>query len=821
MPRGIKEHIFFYLAKTAAFCAKKWPEHFLASNNEELDLYASSMAENFNKLHKAVFTPFYNKIQVENIEVLKNLPKDGCIIYAAKDIGQLEYNFFNYLFLNENIPLAKFANELSIWQWLPLKTIKYILVKRAEHFLANGHLPPPTVSGHLRGLIENKKAILLRLKSTPIFDDLFWYTAESDPLLVAIDAYQKNDLPIYFIPLHFIWDKRPDERHLLGLLPSGIRKLITFWLNYKKRAVVRIGEPLQISSAIDQTKKLEEQSRGLRHKLLNILQQEKKAVTGPAIKPRSWMIERTLEDDAVQKTIYEVAHEKKSAVEDLKTLTSNYADEIAADINYSYLEAAQSLTKWFLKSRYEDILINSDGLEKLKKALVSAPVILVPNHKSHLDYLLITTLLYENNVAIPHIAAGINLSFWPLGHIFRRCGAFFLRRSFGGNKLYSAVFKSYLRTLLQEGYCQEFFIEGTRSRTGKLLRPRLGLLSMLMELIREGAAEKAFFVPVSITYDHLLEEYKGELKGETKKSERKRDLLRIGKHFKQKHGRIYLRFGEPIPYSNEDVDLNPQKLAGNIMVSINREVVVTPEAVTASALLISEKPGITHEEIMSNAKELIKYLKWKGAIFADSLNEGTEQTVNEAINKFIARKFIEPHKEFEPVCYEIKAERRIELDYYKNTIIHFFVSAGCIATILSSFIKKGILQADFNRIREKYLFCKELFAREFAFSTRLDVDEHIHKILSWFEAEGIRTSLDKLWIYRSLLKNFFEANLLTILACKRFSPTDEKTAIRTITKFGRHLLLLSRITRPEAISAPLIKNAMSNAKLQQELEELI
>ena len=156
------------------------------------------------------------------------------------------------------------------------------------------------------------------------------------------------------------------------------------------------------------------------------------------------------------------------------------------------------------------------------------PVVLVPCHRSHFDYVILSYIFHLNYLSPPHIAAGINLSFWPLGPLFRGAGAYFIRRSFDDNELYKAVFRSYLKFLIREGYTQEFFIEGGRSRTGKILTPKLGMLSAIVDAFTQGVRRDLYLVPVSIHYGRVVEEeaYQRELGGAEKEPESLAGLVR-------------------------------------------------------------------------------------------------------------------------------------------------------------------------------------------------------------------------------------------------------------------------------------------------------
>src|SRR5437763_3680148 len=168
------------------------------------------------------------------------------------------------------------------------------------------------------------------------------------------------------------------------------------------------------------------------------------------------------------------------------------------------------------------------GLENVIECVKEHPVVLVPCHRSHFDYLILSYIFHLNYLSPPHIAAGDNLSFWPMGPLFRGAGAFFIRRSFEDDELYKMVFRKYLTFLIREGYTQEFFIEGGRSRTGKILTPKLGMLSAILGAFVDGVRHDLYLVPVSIHYGRVVEEeaYKRELVGADKEKESIWSLLK-------------------------------------------------------------------------------------------------------------------------------------------------------------------------------------------------------------------------------------------------------------------------------------------------------
>ncbi len=188
-------------------------------------------------------------------------------------------------------------------------------------------------------------------------------------------------------------------------------------------------------------------------------------------------------------------------------------------------------------------------------------LILLPSHKSHLDYIFLIHVFLRNHLPLPVVAAGDNLAFFPVGQIFRRGGAFFIRRNFHGDRLYGAVVDAYMRRLIMDGWSLEFFLEGGRSRTGKLLAPKLGLLSLAVDAALGVTGRKIYFAPMSIGYERIVEEkaYVRELSGGEKQKEDVRGLLASTSLFRGKYGRLNLQIGELLTLEGMLAEIDRQR----------------------------------------------------------------------------------------------------------------------------------------------------------------------------------------------------------------------------------------------------------------------
>lgn len=823
------------------------------SEPKTVDIYASKMLTEFGWFHRVIFPRFFSKIRIdeETLTEVKGKIEGAIPIYVTSHIGQLEYNYFNYLFLNQGLPLAKYANDLATWQWMPLKISRQTKITQLKLRMdCGGSLPHPVSSGYVESLVRDGKSIFVRLKTTRIHDDLFWDIPEEDILQSLISTQRKIAERLMLIPQQFLWAKRPQKtnRSIIDWAfgerenPGRLRKIILFWRNYNKHAVVQFCEPLDLKDFIDAHPGIPEteMARILRNSLLTQISQERKRITGPAIKPRHWMIKQILEDEHVQKEIVKISTEKRKEIADVTTLAKRYATEMAADISYTYIEYATRVMDWVFHTMYDGIQHNSEALAKVKKIATNNPVIFVPNHLSHVDYLLISSLLYKNNVSVPHIAAGINMSFWPMGKLFRRCGAFFIRRTFGGNTLYKAVFESYIGLLLKEGYCQEFFIEGGRSRTGKLRQPRMGMLSTFTQIILQNPGQEIFFVPTSITYDKVVEEssHVDESAGIAKKKEKFSDVLKLRRYLKHRYGKIYVNFGTPISFvevqtkiseRNTRENIKPkivELLAFKIMSSLSKNSVATPSALVAAAFLMERKKGITSEQLYKNIDLLRSYLEAAGAHISDSLLQEPNRSVQDAIEKLASIKTIEAHKDFEPIYYSVAEDKLALLDFQKNAVISHLLPAAYVAASLLRLLKTGRGSFTLEELDIKIDFLKGLLSGEFAAHNAAVNLDAINTTLDFFYKKGVvekndASDTEKIKVtvlgmeiltrYRAVIANFIDAYKIAFYTCSRIPPDesmDEKKLIKTMLQYGRHLLLLGQISRAEAISRPCFEHAI-------------
>jgi glycerol-3-phosphate O-acyltransferase len=267
---------------------------------------------------------------------------------------------------------------------------------------------------------------------------------------------------------------------------------------------------------------------------------------GPDLSRRRAIVAQVLRTRAVRQAVrQEIAGSKRSRRDGLR-IARRHALEIAANYSHAFVRVAEKVLDRLLNRIYDGVEVtNAEYLDRLPP---ECEIVYVPCHRSHVDYLLLSYVIYRRGYAVPYVAAGINLNLPVIGRFLRKGGAFFIRRSFRGSGLYPIVFMKYVDVMMNRGHPIEFFIEGGRSRTGRLLRPRTGMLTMTLRSFLRDTRRPVAYVPVYFGYDRLLEAetYIDELQGRPKQKETVGGLFRVIPQLRQQLGRVHIGFGEPL-----------------------------------------------------------------------------------------------------------------------------------------------------------------------------------------------------------------------------------------------------------------------------------
>ncbi len=590
----------------------------------------------------------------------------------------------------------------------PDRPVLYVLADRGlSDLLVLGQLtrqhgmPDPLARSPLAELRRHHSVYSVASRN-PVTDWIRRRRKRSPLLSDFINAFAENrELELQIVPVSVFWG-RPLARykHWLQVLFADTwaiggrtRRFFTILIHGRNARLI-FSPPLDFRELLEQSGYREHE---LQQRLVNLLQQQREATFGPQITSHRQLSTDVIADPLVQR---QLAEEPGSAAR-ARRRAQRYCDEIFANSTQLTIEIMLRLLRAFWNRFYSGIdVFNAEAIRDLA---LSHQLVYVPCHRSHVDYLLLSYVIYNENLAIPYIAAGDNLNIPFIGRILRGGGAFFIRRSFRDNRLYGAIMRSYVMQLVKLGVPLEYFVEGGRSRTGRLLKPRFGMLGMTVEAYIKSRARPMAFVPVYIGYDKLIEgkAYLGELYGGKKKRESTLGALTAIFHLKGHFGRVSASFGEPIVLAdllrNEcpdweqrsaEIEHKPdwyqhslQQLAGKIMQGIARACVINPVNSIASVLLATPRQSIEIDELIDQCA-LQRRLISKVPCLASIRIKGKVDRAQ--IEQLARQKFIHLREhELGDIVY-LKPDDAVMLSYYRNNSLHSLVIAAAIACCFSN-----------------------------------------------------------------------------------------------------------------------------------------
>lgn len=580
-----------------------------------------------------------------------------------------------------------------------------------------------------------------------------------------LDLHRENsELDVQLVPVSVLWGRAPgkEDARSLQVLTSFQRFLSMIW--FGRDNFVRFSQAVSLRYMVTEHGADEKIAQKVARVAKIHFAKLRYSAMGPRLPNREAMFNKILNSDVIQNAIAEEA--KKSSPEKARKEAEKIINEIAADVKHESLRIADRVLSWLWNKLYQGINVgNADRVRKL--ALEGHEIIYVPCHRSHMDYLLLSYLLYHQGLVPPHIAAGINLNFWPAGPMFRSWGAFFIRRTFKGNRLYSTIFREYLAELFYRGYSVEYFIEGGRSRTGRLLAPKTGMMSMTLQALQRGLNRPLSIVPVYIGYEHVLEvdTYAKELRGAAKEKENAGLVLRVLKKLKNL-GQGYVNFGEPIQVNNylnqhypewkEPVEDNRPKwlseavddIANQVVVNINNAAAINAKNLVGSALLASRQRALSREQLVEQIESYIQL--FKNVPYSKDITlpeESAEELLNHVIQ--LPRSGVLVEKDNFGELVRLDRESAVLMTYYRNNVQHLFVLPSLVASIVlhHEAVSKDLVVQSVNRI---YPFLK---AELFLHFRQEEVKEYIESIITEFVRQGIiKNESDMLMISRTKIR---------------------------------------------------------------------
>lgn len=525
---------------------------------------------------------------------------------------------------------------------------------------------------------------------------------QSDRMQRLFEHQSTMEQAIKIVPVSLFWGHQPDQekswfKQILSenwSVTSRFKKLLAI-IFHPRHILVEFSEPILLSELEQEQSEPELRVRKLMRILRVHFNHQKQAILGPDLSHRRTLINSIMESAPVRNAIEREASTSETDKAKIERKAVGYANEIVSDQSYRVIRFFHVLLTWLWNKLYDGIDVYQ--IEQVKELAKSHEIVYTPCHRSHIDYLLLSYVLYHNGLTPPHIAAGRNLNLPVAGPLLRRAGAFYMRRSFQGDPLYKAVFDEYLHLMFVRGYSVEYFIEGGRSRTGRTLTPRTGMLSMTMRSYLRDASRPMALLPVYFSYERIIEgtTYMGELAGKSKKDESIFDIFRVFRVFKLSFGKVSVSFGRPIvmsdfldkhlpawsepgevdnkAFSEACVTLS-RKLATNINAAAN----VNSINLVATALLCTRRQTM-EESRLANQVDMLRRIA--GGVTNTMV---TTQTSREIILEAEAVAGIERFPQSFGDIIHASRDVTVLLTYYRNNTAHIFTLPSLIARIVRS-----------------------------------------------------------------------------------------------------------------------------------------
>ena len=553
-----------------------------------------------------------------------------------------------------------------------------------------------------------------------------------------VDAAAANpDFDVDLVPVAVFWGRSPQKEASWWqlwfaedwVIVGRFRKLLNIIFN-GRNTLVSFGEPVGLREIMQDAISAQRGVRRSLRTLRALLRAQRASTIGPDLSHRRTMVTQILKTQAVRQAARGEMQRRKLSRRAALLQARKYAIEIAANYSQAFVTFMALLLGRLWNSLYDGV--EFEHVENLSDVGDNAEIIYVPCHRSHMDYLLLSYIIYRKGFAVPHVAAGINLNMPVIGRFLRKGGAFFLRRSFKGDAFYPVVFTKYLGFMMARGHPLEYFIEGGRSRTGRLLSPRTGMLSMTVRSYLSHAQRPVVFMPVYFGYERIVEgrTYIGELSGRPKEKESILVLLRtLVQVLRSKFGKVHVNLGQPIRLDDVLARHNPQwrsdreaesdsragwigDAIGDLAIRINTEInaaaAVTPINLVAMAMLATPRQALAELDLVRQV-ELYQQLL-RDAPYSPMVTV-TRESGAEMVAYAESMGLLERQKHPLGDIMRMNAESAVLATYYRNNILHLFAMPSLLAC---AFVSNASLRTeDIQRLvwRVYPYIASELFLR--------------------------------------------------------------------------------------------------------------
>jgi len=640
-------------------------------------------------------------VAVDDVVRVRALAQRGVVVWVHRARNPVDHLALSQVVAREGLPSAAFVGGLNV---LALQTL------------------PVALSRLRRGVasVRREEALLERCVRAGFSAELFLRrplhllsptaTLRARYVETLVRLQRDLDRPIFLVPVFLALRQRPGHFEptaidaLLGSVEEpGLLRAAGRLVAAGGSARIEMSEAVDLQAFVRERPDVADDvvAKKVRWTVLHHLTRVERVAHGPPLKSAARLRDDVLKDARLQETMSELAADDKAPLAAVERRARALHDEIAARFDVDVARFIDRVLQAIWRRIYDAIVVDEADLERVRQAARRGPLVLVPSHRSHVDYLVMSQVMLQHGMLPPHIAAGDNLSFFPLGPLLRRGGAFFLRRSFKGDPLYGAVFRAYVRRLFKEGLTTEFFIEGGRARNGKTLPPKLGLLSMLVDAWLESREDDAVFVPAHIAYEKIVEanSYTKELGGAAKEKESAAGLVKATGVLAGRYGKVFVTFDEPVSLRehmarrgiSRDVPVDDPRvraaiaaLGHRITWGINQAGVVTAMSLVCATLFGYRKKGLDVERLFVGAKLLLAHVarQPRARLEAGLDGDGAQALLGGALAKIVADGLVKKTVVDGRTLCAVAEGAWLILDVHKNHVLHHAAPEAIVATAL-------------------------------------------------------------------------------------------------------------------------------------------
>ena len=533
-------------------------------------------------------------------------------------------------------------------------------------------------------------------------------------------------------------------------------------------------------------------------------------------------------------SLHEIATRLKIDNEEAMKRAASNLEELAVRPEDRYLNWVAKLARFMYSRSYDSALdVNTDELEHLKELAKEQPLVFLWSHKSHLDSFVFMRAMYDNDFRPQPLSfAGINMNFMGFGALAKRSGAIFVRRSFSDDEIYKLVFRHYIDYLVGERLPLSWSIEGTRSRTGKLMPPKLGLINWVIDAYRRSAIDNVLLVPVSISFDQIAEidDYVSMQRGLPKRKESLKWFIDYISGMQNSSGRIYVRFAPPVPLSESaDVSeamfddnasaerIQTQKLAFEVCSRIEHATPIKAADLITLVLLAANDRALTRAEIQNHAVQAARLIGHRSLPVAGEFDPGSQDSMTVTLKALTKTGLLRRYDEGGEAVYSISPGKQLAAAYYRNTIIHYFLSSALAEVALAALAGETVNEPE-REFDQQLMSLRDLLKFEFFFKKkgefRQDAGEYLElRYPGWHQPENQDSSPFESappLFGHSILRSFIEAYYIlsqSLLSAPGDGDLEQRDLVKSSLALGEEMLLRRKIRCETALSQPLFESA--------------